>query len=366
MWEGCYGKEPFDLRLTVLRFLRNFWKMLLLTLVGALIFGGGYYVKNIVFRPAVQYSTTTTFKVDYTVPPVESNDYYINEMTWNTLVQSTEFVRAVQAHLLADSAAFVSAGENGLDTLGKEVFSEEALSKVISAKLPSDWAIPTVTVVTPDRALTEWITGAVELAMQTELVDFLAEVKSIRVMTTPMEATEVEVDVRPGRAFALSAILSFFFAACLFVIKELGEDSIWLPSTLKRRYGLNICGTIYSRELQENLSFLFKDMGKIGVCSVDDTVDTTEVARALVGEKWIPLPGLQLCPEGVSLLRRMEGILLVVKAGSHAGKPLEYTLEYLSQQDCKVTAVLLWKADERLIDAYYGFRKKMRDKVERQ
>ena len=40
---------------------------------------------------------------------------------------------------------------------------------------------------------------------------------------------------------------------------------------------------------------------------------------------------------------------------------LEYVLEYLRQQDCEVTAVLLWQADERLLRRYYWFaRRKQR------
>ena len=100
MWQGSYGREPFDFRLTVLRFLRNLGKIVVLTLVGTLIFGGGYYVKNVLLGPKPQYSTTSTYKVEYVNPPVESGDYYINEMTWNTLVQSTTFLAHVQSNLM--------------------------------------------------------------------------------------------------------------------------------------------------------------------------------------------------------------------------------------------------------------------------
>lgn len=43
--EVSYGKEPFDLRLMCLRLCRNLWKILAVTVVGTLLFGGGYYVK---------------------------------------------------------------------------------------------------------------------------------------------------------------------------------------------------------------------------------------------------------------------------------------------------------------------------------
>ena len=39
--EVSYGKEPFDLRLMCLRLCRNLWKILAVTVVGTLLFGGG-------------------------------------------------------------------------------------------------------------------------------------------------------------------------------------------------------------------------------------------------------------------------------------------------------------------------------------
>ena len=367
MWEGSYGKEPFDLRLTVLRFLRNLNKILLLTLAGTLIFGGGYYVGKVVFRPAVEYSATSTYKVNYTVPPVNSNDYYINEMTWNTLVHSEEFLRAVQFHLLASGDAIVVPEEKALGEI-----TTAGLSHMLAAKLPSDWNIPTVTVTSTDSGLSLHIAAAVDLAMSQELVDMLGEVESVQVISPATEASEVELDVRPLRAFVLSAVLSFFFVSVLFLLKELGDDSIWLPVTIHRRYGLPVVGTINSRELTENLFYLFKEKEKIGVCSVNQDIDITEVTREIkekIGniesiktdcdkKQWISLPTPLLCPEGCRKLREMDGILLVVAAGSHAGKPLEWVKEFLEQQDCKITAVILWDADEMLIDAYYFLRKK--------
>ena len=45
MREGYYGKEPFDLRLTALRMLRNLNQIIVFTLAGTLVFGGGYYLE---------------------------------------------------------------------------------------------------------------------------------------------------------------------------------------------------------------------------------------------------------------------------------------------------------------------------------
>lgn len=355
MWNGCYGKEPFDLRLTVLRFLGNLDKIILITMIGTLLFGGGYYVKNVLMRTEQEYSATSIYKVDYVTPPVNSGDYFINEATWNTHVQTESFLAAVQEHA-ANIKIYDEEGKQA------EMFavSKEELASAISAKLPTDWYMPNTTVVTNDPVKTVWLAAAVERTMVTEFPEYMEEIEAVQVMTPATVAEEVKPDVRPVRAFVLSALLSFFFAAVLFLLKEIGDDSIWLPATLRRRYGLKVLGTINSVELEENISYLLGDKEQIGVCSVDDAVDIAEVIEALqekAEKNWIPVSALLSCPESSRMLRETDANLLVVQAGSHAGKPLEYVLEYLSQQDCKITAVILWGADEWLIKTYYCFGK---------
>lgn len=359
MWKGYYGKEPFDLRLTALRFLENLGKIIALTLVGTLLFGGGYYVKNVLLGAERQYSVTSTFKVDYVTPPVNSGDYFINEVTWNTLVQTAEFQRAVQTHL-ANITIF---GEDGTP---KEMLAlgAEEIAAAISAKLPSDWNIPTVTVVTDDPVKTIRIALAVEAAMVDEFADYMEEIDFVRVLSPAAEAEEVEPDVRPARAFILSALLSFFFVTVLFLLKEIGDDSIWLPATIRRRYHLPVLGTDESPELVENIVHLFENKKNIAVYAVDnEMVDAEEIVMALqenvkeerAAKNWKAVTQSAFTKQGMEALREADGILLAVRAGSHAGKPLEYVAEYLAQQDCEITAVLLWEADEWLIKAYYCF-----------
>lgn len=365
MWEGSYGKEPFDLRLTVLRLVRNLNKILVLTVVGTLLFGGGYYVKNVLLRPAKEYAVTSTYKVEYVKTPTQTGDYYINEATWGSLVQTKEFLDGVQAHLQEAAAA---------KGIVKPEVSAEELSAAISAKLPSDWHVPTTTVVTVEPEKTLAIAGAVELAMAEELVNMMQqEVAGVVVLDGAEQAEEVPLDVRPARAFILSAILSLFFITVVFLLKETGDDSIWLPATLRKRYGLPVLGTINSKELVEHVKYLFAEKEAVALCAIDDEVSPAVVREqlaAVVGaekdadngsgndlsewiRKWIPMPTPLMCPEAYTNLREMDGILLVVKAGAHAGKPLEYVLEQMRQQDCKVTGVILWEADEVLLKAYY-------------
>lgn len=356
MWKGSYGKEPFDLRLTIFRLLYMLPAIAAVTLAGTLVFGGGYYVKNVLLRGQRYYAATSFYRVEYAVDdPEDMANVYINEMTWNTYMQSRMFLDAVRKHLTAQ---------------GMEDMAEEELAGAIDASVLSDLRVPsvTVTVESPEKAL--GIIRAVNQAMTGELAEEISEIRSITVIDPGEAAEEVIPDVRPGRAFGLSAVLSCFFAVIVLLLKETGDDSIWLPSSLWRRYGLKTAGTSESRELSENIRYFFgeallaeeQNAARVAVCAVQPKMNAEEVLDKLkkrcpdsVRETWFAVQSPLEHPEVCRELRKAEGILLAVRAGSHAGKLLERVLEYLEQQDCPVTAGLLWDADEKLLHRYYRF-----------
>ena len=232
MLDAYYGKEPFDLRLTALRLLRNLNKILLWTAVGTLLFGGGYYVKNVLLGPDPEYEAVSTYKIQYVKEPTRSGDYYINAATWDSLVHTGEFLEAVQTNLATAAAESKEAAE-----LAGTITVDE-LSAAITAKLPSDWHVPTTTVVSENPEKSVLIARAVEAAMETEFLEMMgSEVALVKTLDSVTTAREVLPDVRPFRAFVLSAVLSFFFVIVGFLLKETGDDSIWLPATIRRRYG---------------------------------------------------------------------------------------------------------------------------------
>lgn len=374
-----YGKEPFDLRLMVLCLCRRLPLILAVTLTGTMLFGGGYYVKNVLLRSERLYAVTSTYKVSYAAQEKDIGSVYINEMSWNTYLHSQFFLDLVRAHL-ADNL-----GENGSEIPGNEV-----LEGMMQVYLASDLRVPSTTVTTDSPEKSIWIARAVEAAMTEEFAGEIREIDAIEVIDPGNVPREVVPDVRVIRAFALSGILSCFFAITAVLLCITGQDAIRLPVIIWKRYGVKTVGTVKSRELAENISFYFRgetegnkaeDMDdrisaegllkNVAVCMVQDGLDGSEVMKQLraacpqipVQESslnretggWFMVPSPISHPESIRKLRGAEGILLVVGADAHGGRQFEYVLEHLRQQGCKVTAALLWKADERLIDWYYGF-----------
>lgn len=351
MWQGSYGKEPFNLRLTVLRMLYKLPLIVGITLVGVAVFGGGYYVKNVLLRNEHLYTVTSVYHVEYAVEEEKDiGTVYINQTSWNSYLQTEVFLDAVQGHL---------AGTKLSDGSSLQLTNQELGAK-LSAVLASDLRVPSTTVTSDNGEEALLIARAVEAAMTGELAESTREIVAISVMDSPETVVEVIPDVRVGRAIILSAVLSCFFAVVFFLMKETWEDGIWLPVSLWKRYGVKAAGTLESRELAENLAYFFDGKSKVAVCPVSEDVDPADVLSCLgercpetVGEKWFAAPVPTMCPEVCRELREADGILLAVPAGAHVGQKLEQVLEYLQQQDCPVTAAVLTDADERLIKCYY-------------
>ena len=347
MWEGSYGKEPFDLRLTVLRMVRQLPVIAGITLAGTLVFGGGYWLKNVVSAKEL-YCAESTYHVEYAVEEEKDvGTVYINEMTWNTYLDSGEFLNAVQERT-----------DTGM--------TNDELAGALSAALASDLRVPSTKVTTENSNLSVQIAQAVEQVMTEVFPEEIQEIVSVRVIDSAMNAPLVKTDVRPVRAFVLAAVVSCFFAIVILLLKELGDDNILLPATLGKRYGLMVVGTPESAALKENIRYQFGQKNKVAVCTVQQDVNPVKLLEELKercpeemkeSREWFAVPSPVLCPESCRVLREAGGILLAVKAGRHAGKQLEYTMEYLEQQDCKVTAAILCDADEWLIRHYYCFRR---------
>ncbi len=348
MLECNYSKEPFDLRLTVLRLIKKAPVIILITLIGTLVFGGGYYIKNITLAPEI-YVAQSNYKVNYATDPQTGNEYtYINGVSWNGWLQEDVFIQFIQEHLQIS-------------------VDNEDLKSYLWAELPTDLRKPVSFVATPDSDMSL----AIARALEKSFIDFgtsQPEISSIEVVTsatkTKREIIDMKskkiLDVRPARAFVLSGILTFFLTTLILSIWEIGNDSIWLPDTLSKRYGLKSLGTIHSPYCKENLKFLFTNKKCIGLVSIDNGVDLSNVKKHLLEydenqSEYILFPTLDLCPEGCDKLRDMDGILLVVKAGSSVGKGLEHGLQFLETQECKITAAILCDADETLVKKYYRF-----------
>lgn len=381
MWECNYGKEPLDMRLLVLRFLRKSPLILLAALLGAVCIGGPYFLRKVTFGPAKEYEAVTDFYIDYAVQESGEEYTYFNQTTWTQLITDDVFTDKILTHMSGTRP------------------SKQELRGYLYATMLSDTRIVTTTVTTNDPELTMKIEKALLRAME----DFGREQKEIagvRILQEPAEASLVIADVRTFRACMLGAVIFVFVTVFYLLIYFVLDEGIYIPATFERRYGVPMLGTIHSGELPVLAEKLLSDGGDLCepvLVTVDDKVRPEQVRVALAesgikasedknlnqilcklvggrisetggcvkpgeeSENQIEISAKEcgenekrtevLTNECFEALKNKK-LLLVVKAGAHNGKRIEKFLDFCRKCDLDAAAALLWEADERLIRAY--------------
>ncbi len=339
MQESYYAREPVDLKLLVLRLVRQAGWILGVTVLGMLIFGGGYYLKKVVL-PAKLYAAESLYQVEYEAAPEDVPSVYINNATWDTWMGTKEFLDLVYEELAESEDAKID---------------RETMKTYLSADLKSNLMMPNTVVTTKDPALSLRLAAAVERAMQRfpSLQEGL--IKRVDVVDPAGKATLVN-DARPINALILSGIVTFFLTLVIISIRELGDDSIRLPKYLESRYGFKTPGSIQSFGFAENMRYLLRDCKRIGVLAAwgqPSEAAGDAVKKACDGLEVICISDIRSCPREAGKLRELDGLVIVAESGRGAGKHLEEVMEYLKVQDCPVKAAFLQDADETLLGWYY-------------
>lgn len=337
MLQAGYAKEPFDLKLFVLRCMSKLQWIILCAAMGALIIGGIYYVKNVTFGGRIPYVITQKLDVDYAKDPDTGSDYsYYVAYTWEDWIKSDVFM------------------EGFLEKLPEQMTKEE-VSGYYEMTLPADVRHPYLTVKHPDRDMA----SALADALRNRLFRFAEEQKeidTIDVIDTTGPAPEIR-DIRTLRAVILGAVLGTFFALFATAFQMVLEEGIFLPETFTYRYQVPVIGYIdengtCSAEVSAAAAYLFRDKQRIGITAVEPELDLTE-GKSLFGEEQaVCVPSVLQVPEAFAYLRECDANLLLVSAGIGNGKAIESVLYMCKMHDVEITAVLLVGADSRLIRRY--------------
>lgn len=340
MRDNAWGKDPFDLRLSVLRMIRRLPAIIAVTALLTILLGGGYYLKNVTFRQK-SYIASTTFSMEYADENWAVNNTFINEYTWNVWVQTDEFLNFVEKHL----------SDAGLQ--------ENELGAGLSASVPSDLRMVTISFASKDAAQANHVMEAVGAAMTEDFSKGMKDVASIRVIDVEAAAENLKT-VKPVRAFVLAAVIGLFTGVVLFLFLEILFEQIWLPESLTSRFGIKNAGIPETELFWENLKYFFDGKKRVAICPTDQELDPKEIADALQKKgilkdtEWIPVPCPTLTPSEAAKLREMDGILLVVGAGEDI-KRLQAILDFFASQDCTITAATLWNEDTWLLKCYYAW-----------
>ncbi|MBO5346815.1 MAG: hypothetical protein J6A45_01575 [Lachnospiraceae bacterium] len=332
-----YPKEPFNFKLFALKMLSKWHHFVICTLVGAMLFGGTYYLYKVVYAPAREYKASATYYIEYVKDPYLGDAAtYFNDYTLNSWITEDVFVDRV------------------LPLLGDEVTVEQ-LENYLEVTLPSDVRVMHLEAVTADPKLTMELLKAYSVAFK-EFAERQREINSIELQGMSEEARQIKADIRTQRAFVLGGVLGLVLGGLYIILKELLDDGIYLPETLAKRHNVKVFGTDISEELAANAAYAVKNCNRVAVTSIGDTPGLPEVLELLKGMKtdieWILVPAMIQCPEAGEVLRGCDGCVLTVVWGKDKSSAIERALAYYAQQDVTVLGAILWDADEKLLKRY--------------
>ena len=367
MWETKYAREPIDYRLFFLKLLKKIWIFPLAAVVGAVVVGVVYCLVNFGIKDGYKYRARTIYYVTY-ADDASGNEYdYYNYFTWQEVIHSDYFT--------------------------------EGLSKAMGGSLSKDEIIANTlaTVESDVRYLyTKSTAGSVDEAIRLEkeveklmlaFPDGKKEFESIVIVDEPGEDDTEDVSlIFVKRAVIFGAVIGLIAAVIISIFYACVDTSVYLPSTLEKRYGIPALGALSMKEFEANVREFLGDKKKVAVIKADTTPE--KIKQVYSGEegdvsldirsmkKLISHNGEDSLIDALSgdfekvvfedifsdkteenvysKIKECDAAVIIAKAGAHNGKKIERIIEQLARQEIKPAAFALAGEDEWLIRSYYG------------
>ena len=367
MWETKYAREPIDYRLFFLKLLKKIWIFPLAAVIGAVVVGGVYCLVNFGIKDGYKYRARTIYYVTY-ADDASGNEYdYYNYFTWQEVIHSDYFT--------------------------------EGLSKAMGGSLSKDEIIANTlaTVESDVRYLyTKSTAGSIDEAIRLEkeveklmlaFPDGKKEFESIVIVDEPGEDDTEDVSlIFVKRAVIFGAVIGLIAAVIISIFYACVDTSVYLPSTLEKRYGIPALGALSMKEFEANVREFLGDKKKVAVIKADTTPE--KIKQVYSGEegdvsldirsmkKLISHNGEDSLIDALSgdfekvvfedifsdkteenvysKIKECDAAVIIAKAGAHNGKKIERIIEQLARQEIKPAAFALAGEDEWLIRSYYG------------
>lgn len=320
MFECSYSREPVDFRLLTLRILKKVWLIPISILGGAGVLLGFYLLYKTVLTGRT-YQVENIYYIDFNEDSSGKQYDWVNQYTWSTLADMDVFIEGIYEDL--DGSV-----------------SKEAIKAASDCTVESDGRYLYLRVTTHDPELSLKISASYEKT----LFAFCEAHKEFNSITKEHagEARE-NSNIRIKEISILGGVLGFAVLCIIALLLDVCDTSIYIPSTLEKRYHIKTLGAPSMPEFKENVACLIK--GKTGVIGVD--AGKEDMPHISDTEAFIE----DYC--NTKAIKECDSVVVMVKAGNHNGKRLERVLEQLLRNDICVTALLLVKEDEALIRRYY-------------
>ena len=182
----------------------------------------------------------------------------------------------------------------------------------------------------------------------------------------------VEENLTPNMA-VIGAVIGLVLALLLCSIHYILDDSIYVETDFTERFDIPFFGmltrgnsALCKQELTDSINYLLKEDGGYYLAflsmgnSTDKYTEKEKQEMLLNQVKTIcsRVEGvLSLQGDDLNTLRQSNGVILMIPWGNKNGNVIDKTLSFLKKQDCKVSGVIVYDADDKFITKYYNMRK---------
>lgn len=385
-----YGNEPADLKLMFIFFVRNFKYVVFSAVIGCIVFALGYYLFQFVWDDEEKYVAQAELYLEYATD-VRLDNIYINDYTWQNLVhtdRAIDYVREKISYSMTD----------------------EELKSCVTANLVSDVRFVTLKVTTQDPG------QAVELAkhFQEAIILFsedMVDIENIVIFTNADHAEEIVKENKTVNMAITGTVAGVVFSVFLVLFCYTFDDSVYIPLTFERRFGIPVIGVFHDhteKELRElvmadesieekaegkhdfqtikiaklNLKRCSKGCMNIAVTDIsikpepdrafetllylkllNEQDEMTEIARGDLAEADARFSAtnfrldskepLEVNADVATECAKYDGTILLVRAGEHNAQVVERAINFLKKQRCNIIGAQLYDADAWILKFYY-------------
>lgn len=384
-----YSKEPIDFRLMCLVCLRRIRFVVYGICIGALLFGGLYYLYRNVINPSKDYTSTSDIYLRY-IDEVELANIYINQQTWESMIYYDQI------------------GEYAAEELNT-VHNPEFVANHIKATLKTDVRILSVTATSEDPKEAQILADAYAKAV-VRYAPMFKEIENAVVIQKADKPVLVGFDDRTWGMAATGAVVGLVISFLSLIIYFVLDDSIHIPGVIEVRYGIPAMGLttdqmrkmdlesgegyivnitknkkrkteFYRMWLKVNYEKLTKGCKNIAVVGTSLNKDTDYVTNLLYiqlkelkdreihlidrGEmleedrvytvedyNLSALESVNVNPQAAADAAKCDAVIVLVKASDHNGKLVERALDLLRTQGANVVGIILYDTNASLIKNY--------------
>lgn len=281
--------NTFDGKLFTLLLLKQWKKVLLWTVLGALIVGVPYFLSKTIIGN-FDYRAEVSVHVEYAEDTAGNKLDYINYYTWGQWITSDAYVDGLIS-------------EYGLKA------EKDMMKTYLGAQVPADQRMVVFTIVTKNKGLTDAIASAVYASVADFITENIAEVDAASVINVS-PAVKYFIYNNTPQALVFGALMGFAVSIFCIWIYFLLDDSVYIPELFEKETGL----------------------------FVTDEHSDNELAV------------LDKCPD---MTDAKDDLTLVVQCGAHNGKALNFVLHECKKRGIKIKNARLENLDTKLVNAYY-------------